>query len=203
MRKIDKGDHSILFDDFVTKYSPTIWDEIHVIGDPKDAFEDTRFKILTDEQNQLCGYTEIYINDLTDCHIDHYKKRSLFSELTFEWNNLIAATKDSNFGAIYKDNKSGIQKDDYNNIFNPIIDNVEVHFYYTIWGEVLPKTISGVNNQKATNTIAIFNLNHNSLKNRRKSLIRMISDYGGMAKKDILTALESSGFRSVINQTLE
>ena len=203
MRKINKGDHSPLFDNFVTKYSPTHWDEIHAEGDPKDAYQDTKLKILIDEQNQLCGYTEIYINEL-NCHIDHYKKRSVFPELTFDWNNLIVATYDDNFGARYKDNKSGIQANDYNNIFNPVVDNVENYFDYTTWGEVTPKTaISEVDNQKAIKTIEVFNLNHNSLKNRRKNLISMISCYREMAKEEILTALENLGFVSVINQTLE
>ena len=128
----------------------------------------------------------------------------MFPELTFDWNNLIVATKDSNFGANYKDNKSGIQKNNYGNIFNPVIDNVENYFDYTTWGEVTPKTaISEVENQKAIKTIEVFNLNHNSLKDRRKNLISMIGSYGEIAKIDILAALDKSGFKSVINQTLK
>ncbi len=202
MRKINKGTPIPGFNGNNFNNSCNNWSDFH--EDHKDIFEESRSVILTDEQNQLCGYTEIYINDLKDCHIDHYKKKSMFPELTFEWNNLIVATKDSNFGANYKDNKSGIQKNNYGNIFNPVIDNVENYFDYTTWGEVTPKTaISEVENQKAIKTIEVFNLNHNSLKDRRKNLISMIGSYGEIAKIDILAALDKSGFKSVINQTLK
>ena len=203
MRKINKGNHSPLFDNFVTKNSPTNWNDIHAEGDPQKAYEDTKLQILIEEQYQLCGYTEIYINELINCHIDHYKKISMFPKLTFDWNNLIVATMGSDFGANYKDGNSKIKKDDYKNIFNPAIDNIENYFYYTTWGEVTPKTaISELNNQKAIKTIEVFNLNHNSLKNRRKNLISTISSYGKMTKEEILTALENSGFVSVINQLI-
>ena len=202
MRKINKRTPIPGFNGNNFNNSCNNWSDFH--EDHKDIFEESRSVILTDEQNQLCGYTEIYINDLKDCHIDHYKKKSVFPELTFEWNNLIVATKDSNLGANYKDNKSGIQKNNYGNIFNPVIDNVENYFDYTTWGEVTPKTaISEVENQKAIKTIEVFNLNHNSLKDRRKNLISMIGSYGEIAKIDILAALDKSGFKSVINQTLK
>ena len=202
MRKINKRTPIPGFNGNNFNNSCNNWSDFH--EDHKDIFEESRSVILTDEQNQLCGYTEIYINDLKDCHIDHYKKKSMFPELTFEWNNLIVATKDSNFGANYKDNKSGIQKNDYGNIFNPVIDNVENYFDYTAWGEVTPKTtISEMASQKAKKSIEVFNLNHKSLKDRRKNLIRMICCYREMAKEEILNVLENLGFVSVINQTLK
>lgn len=203
MRKINKGCHSPSFDDFVTIYSPIVWDDIHVYGDPQKAYEDTRLQILTEEQYQLCGYTEIYINDVEACHIDHYKKRSIFPMLTFNWNNLIVAKNGSDFGANYKDNKSDIIATDYNNIFNPVIDNVENYFYYNDWGEIEPKSgISDLEKKKVNKTIEVFHLNHHSLRNRRKNLIRMICCYREMAKLEILAVLKNSGFVSVINQIL-
>jgi len=204
MRKINKGNPIPGFNGNNFNSSCYNWSVFH--EDHKDIFEESRLVILTDEQNQLCGYTEIYINELIDCHIDHYKKKNsaFFPELLFDWNNLIVATKDSVFGANYKDNKSGIQKNDYGNIFNPVIENVENYFYYNDWGEIEPKSeISDLEKDKVNKTIEVFHLNHNSLRNRRKNLIRMISCYRGMAKDDILTALENSGFVSVINQILE
>lgn len=202
MRKINKGVHSTLFDNFVTNNSPTIWDDIHTEGDPKDAYEETKLQILADEQSQLCGYTELPIKELRYCHIDHYRKRSMFPELIFDWNNLIVATNDDIFGARYKD--AIIENDDYNDIFNPVIDIVENYFNYTTWGEVTPKTaISNEDNQKVKKTIEVFNLNHKSLKDRRKNLVSIISCYREMEKEDILAAFENSGFRSVIDQMLE
>lgn len=202
MRKINKANPLAGFNGNNFDNSSTTWSDFY--KEHKEIHERSRGVILTDEQEQLCGYTEIYINDLTGCHIDHYKKRNIFPELTFEWNNLIAATNDDAFGAKYKDNKYGIQSNDYDDIFNPVTDNVENYFYYTTWGEVTPKTaISEVDNQKAKKTIEVFNLNHPSLKDRRKNLTNTISSCGKMAKEDILTTFENSGFRSTINQVLE
>jgi len=204
MRKINKGNPISGFNGNNFNNSCNNWSDFH--RDHQDIYERSRLVILTDEQNQLCGYTEIYINQLVDCHIDHYKKKNsaFFPQLVFDWNNLIVATYDDKFGARYKDNKSGIKVNDYNNIFSPVIDNVENYFYYNDWGEIEPKSgISDLEKDKVNKTIEVFHLNHNSLRNRRKNLIRMISCYRGMAKDDILTALENSGFVSVINQILE
>ncbi|MGR3319358.1 MAG: retron system putative HNH endonuclease [Candidatus Anammoxibacter sp.] len=176
MRKINKDNPLAGFngDNFNNRCNN--WSDFH--EEHKEIFEESRSVILTNEQNKLCGYTEVYINEVTDCHIDHYKKKSMFPELTFEWGNLIVAIGDSRFGANHKDSKSGIQVNDYDNIFNPVVDNVENCFDYTTWGEVTPKTaISEVDNQKARKTIEVFNLNHNSLKDRRRNLINIIGSY--------------------------
>ena len=202
MRKINKNTPLPNFNGADYNNSCRTWNDFH--KNHKEIYEDARLQILTNEQNQLCGYTEIYINELENCHIDHYKKRSMFPQLTFEWNNLIVATKDSEFGANYKDNKSGIQANEYADIFNPVIDDVEDCFDYTTWGEVIPKSkIDEDKSQKAKNTIDVFNLNHNSLKQRRKNLIRMINSYKDMAKEDILIFLGSSGFLSLLNEILK
>lgn len=201
LRKINKSNLILGFNGNNFNNSCNNWSDFH--KDYKDIYEESRLMILTDEQYKLCGYTEIYINDIEACHIDHYKKRNIFPQLTFDWNNLIVAKNGSDFGANYKDNKFSIRIDDYDNIFNPVIDNVENYFYYTLWGEVTPKTaISNIDNQKVNKTIKVFNLNHNSLKNRRKNLVRMISCYRDMENKDILAAFKNSGFLSVINQIL-
>ena len=202
MRKINKKTPLSNFNGANFKVGCRTWDDFH--KNHKQIYEKTRCQILMDEQNQLCGYTEIFINELKSCHIDHYKKRDISPELTFDWNNLIVATKDSAFGAGHKDQKYGIQKSDYDNIFNPVVDEIENYFYYTEWGEVIPKTtIPDDKNEKAQKTINVFNLNHNSLKARRKGLFKMVGSYNGLAKEGILLALEHSGFVSLKNQILE
>ena len=138
MRKINKGDPIPGFNGSTFGKRCNNWVDFH--KNHKDEYEESRLQILIEEQNQLCGYTEVYINDLTDCHIDHYRKKGMFPQLTFNWNNLIVATKDSSFGANYKDSKYKIKKYEYQNIFNPIEDNVELFFDYTSWGEITPKT---------------------------------------------------------------
>jgi len=164
----------------------------------KDIYEDTRWQILIDEQKQLCGYTELYIENLEDSHIDHYKKREHFPNLTFEWDNLVVATKDKKFGANYKDSIYKIQKTEYSSIFNPVIDNVEDYFYYDEFGMIRE------DNAKVVKTIEVFNLNHPLLKFKRKQLIDVIESYknDGSSKDEIQTELEVFGFKSVLNQYL-
>jgi len=162
----------------------------------KDVYEETRLQILTDEQNQLCGYTEIYINELEECHVDHYKKREFFSELIFDWNNLVVATKDDNFGANFKDNSYRIQREEYSEIYNPVVDDIP--FEYNQWGEIIEK------DGKTKRTIEIFNLNCESLKRRRADIITTIQ----ALKKDcasiddIRSSFDEAGFSSVIEQEL-
>jgi len=161
-----------------------------------DIYQETRRKILVDEQFQQCGYTELYINNKEDSHVDHYKKREHYPELTFDWKNLIVATKDNNFGANYKDNTYQIERDEYNQIFNPVTDNVENDFYYDKLGMIRE------DEGKVKKTVEIFNLNHSYLKSRRKKIIALINVYKGssLSTYEIKNALVGSGFKSVIEQ---
>ena len=163
----------------------------------KSIFEDTRLQILTDEQNQLCGYTEIYINELEECHIDHYKKREFASKLTFDWNNLIVATKNDDFGANFKDNSYGITKTEYNDIYNPVVD--DILFEYDEWGGIYEEE------GKIKKTVEIFNLNCESLKRRRANIITTIQALikDGEDTEDIKKSFEYAGFTSVLEQELK
>ena len=161
----------------------------------KDVFEETRLQMLIDEQKQQCGYTEIYINDERDSHIDHYIKQEYSNVLRFDWDNYIVATKDYDFGANYKDNIYKIKKSEYKDIFNPIIDNVEEYFYYDELGMIRE------DDGKVQKTIEVFNLNDEYLQERRKKIITLIRGYKNkLSNNDIKLALESSGFKSVVNQ---
>jgi len=169
----------------------------------KSIYEDTRWQILIDEQNQLCGYTELYIGNLEDSHIDHYRKREDFSTLTFEWNNLVVSIGGKNlenlpYGAHYKDNTYKIKKTEYSSIFNPVIDNVENYFHYDEFGMIR------ADEGKVKKTVKVFNLNHPYLKERRANIIKLIDMYkkGGLSKNDIESSLTNSGFKSVLNQYL-
>ncbi|MCD6259664.1 MAG: hypothetical protein J7J31_08705, partial [Helicobacteraceae bacterium] len=133
---------------------------------------------------------------LEECHVDHYKKREFFSELIFDWNNLVVATKDDNFGANFKDNSYRIQREEYSEIYNPVVDDIP--FEYNQWGEIIEK------DGKTKRTIEIFNLNCESLKRRRADIITTIQ----ALKKDcasiddIRSSFDEAGFSSVIEQEL-
>lgn len=205
MRKINKQTPMFGFNGSKYGNNCSNWDDFH--KNHKEIYHEMREKILQEEQNNLEGYTELYIDEKNknskDYHIDHYKKRDQNPQLTFEWNNLIFAIHDSSFGADYKDNVYKIKNNEYALIFNPVTDNVENFFYYNHWGIIEPKQgISVQEEAKVNKTIEVFNLNDESLVKRRKDLIKVINYYSGMDKNDILSALETSGFRSLVEQEL-
>jgi uncharacterized protein (TIGR02646 family) len=202
MRKINKGQPLPAFTAFKEKNPSANWDIFHQKA--QDVYNDTREMILMEEQNCLCGYTEIPIEEITDAHLDHFLKKSLSPNDTFNWNNLIAATLDTDFGANHKDSKSKIKKNEYNHIFNPVEHCVENYFDYNYRGEIVPnKDIEATLKAKVTKTIHVFNLNHESLRKRRALIIKQIDDYNDLSKADIRDALSNSGFVSVVNQYTE
>jgi uncharacterized protein (TIGR02646 family) len=200
MRKINKLTPLPYFNGDNYNIDCRIWGTIngHITfhGKYPEIYQDTRLQILFDEQLLQCGYTEIYINNEEESHIDHYKKREHFPNLTFAWNNLIVATKDSKFGANYKDNTYKIRPHEYNLIFNPVIDNVEQYFYYDEFGMIRE------DEGKVKKTVEIFNLNYDLLKFKRKQIIDLIEYFkkDGLSFNEIKDTLELYGFRSVVEQ---
>lgn len=168
------------------------------------SYQESRLTILMEEQECQCGYCEVLINHEQDCHLDHYRKRSMFPQLAFDWDNLVAATNDEDFGAKFKDNKAKIKQADYDEFFNPVSDNVHEYLYYNQRGEVEPhpKLKDDVLVKKVTRTIEVFNLQDNSLVSRRKTIIAEIAACEGLTTDELLMAFNNRGFKSVINQEL-
>ncbi len=197
MRKIDKKLPIQSFVDFVRTKNPLNWKDCD--GNVK---KETKEFILLEEQNLLCGYTEIFINN-EDCHIDHYVKRDINNNLCYNWDNLIVAVNDDDFGAKHKDGRNGVKNiRDYTQIFNPIVDRTQDFFYYTTDGKIHPT--NNLNKAKALKTIEIFNLNHSSLKTRRKNLMLLINSLkqGNRANADIIIDIENQGFTSFAEYAL-
>ncbi len=194
MRKIHKLSPLAHFNGDNYKRDCRTWQYFH--EKYKEVFEETRLQILVYEQKQQCGYTEIYINDERDSHIDHYIKQEHNQNLKFDWNNYIIATKDNIFGANYKDNTYKVQQNEYPLIFNPIVDNVEEYFYYNEFGRIRE------DEGKVKKTIEVFNLNHKLLRFKRKELINLIDYFknDGLSNIEIKSQLEDYGFKSIINQ---
>ena len=194
MRKINKNSPITKFTEFVSKNSGADWnnDFSRPGCSGHNIYIETRLTILTQEQNRICGYSEIPIENERDCHIDHFRKRSMFPEKTFDWDNLIASCNDDDFGAKFKDNKSGISKSDYQYFFNPINEHVQNYFYYNEIGEVEPKY--------DLNVIEIFNLQDKSLVNRRKTIINQVKNCSTLSPEEIKEVMKYSGFISLIEQ---
>ena len=195
MRKIDKQTPLTDFSRFVSKNHPTRWEEL-----PPTISSDSRFCILCNEQDCLCGYSEIILEESSgSSHIDHYYKRDLFPAKIYDWDNLIVSTIDEDFGGKYKDNTYKIKKNEYTQIFNPVVDDMSQFIEFSGNGEIVPlKGLQDTTISKVKKTIEVFNLNCISLKSRRKKLISELNDCKDLPKDDLIKAFDSCGFVSVV-----
>ena len=198
MRKIDKGEPMMEFVQFVRTHHPCQWEETTGVS------RVWREYMLEHEQRRLSGYTELFLPVLDRTHIDHFKKRELFEDLVFNWNNLLVDSKDDSFGARYKDSHiHGTQ--DNERLINPIEEDAVRFFQYDPTGKIVPANgLTHEEQQRAQYTIDMFNLNEGSLKERRKAILN--SDpcaYKGLSDEEVLQCLHTLGFPSVVEQLLK
>lgn len=199
MRQIKKGIPAKSITDFVRKNRNAVWGQLP----PKDRHEAT--EALVKEQHSLDGYTERRLrSDDWNTHIDHFRKRDLFPQLTFDWENLIWAEHSTEFGADAKDNYSECRakdKVDYQNIVDPVHDDPHDFFSYLTDGEIVPKAgLDDTKRKKAQYTIDCFCLNNISLRQGRCVVIEAIKNLkkGNCDPKDILEYLKEYNFPSVL-----
>ena len=161
MKKINKSE-PVFYQNYISGNKPQTWKQLSF-----DIGFDMRTYMLMEEQNFQCAYTEIRLEP-EQSHIDHFKKKSLYPNLTFQWNNLLTSSNYDFYGARFKDKH--IKKAHYQNIINPVIENPQQYFTYSFTGEILidPK------NEKAKLTVEIFNLNDRSLVEQRKAIAEVI-----------------------------
>ncbi len=199
MQKINKGEP---LPDFLT------WKDGEGRGKKYDDISpelkrQMREYMLQNEQNGVCGYTELPLTCDTS-HIDHYKKQGQgwFPELQLEWTNFVVASMHEDFGARYKDNHYGLKKNDYGSFYNPVESGMEDVVYYDGNGQIHPKD---PNNHKVEKTIKVFYLDHKSLNDRRKSIIENVKLYfeNGMDREVIKESLRGQGFPSVVDWELD
>lgn len=197
MRKVDKGTPLESFSEFVKTHPQAGW------ADTNDKSHAWRKHILSCEQHGMSGYTEEPLH-LNRSHIDHFRKRALFSTLIFDWNNLVVDGVDETYGAKFKDKyvKSRVDND---RLINPVIEDAGRFFKYELNGNI--SVVSGLcqsDADRASYTIKAFNLNDSSLSQRRKTIINIVLDsFVDLSDESILEALEKEGFRSVVEQLLD
>ncbi|NOX46998.1 MAG: TIGR02646 family protein [Chlorobi bacterium] len=165
MKRINKSEPPKFFKDFIRKNNPVNWDGIHEIK------HDLREHILKSEQVNQCAYCESAITSFsTKSHIDHFKRKHYFPELTFDYNNLLVSCKNHNHCASTKDQKVK-SRDFYKSLINPVIDEPSDYFDYQISGKLVSI------NKKAKFTIEAFNLNHTGLKQQRNNISWAVQSY--------------------------
>lgn len=197
MRKIDKGTPLESFSEFVKTHPQARWEEA------KDVSHIWREYMLHCEQHGMSGYTEEPLR-LNYSHIDHFYKRSLFSELIFDWNNFVVDGVDETYGAKFKD-KHVKNREDNDMLINPVVEDAGRFFKYELNGNIsVASGLSPSDAERANYTIKAFNLNEASLSERRKTIINIVLDtFENLSDESILEALEAEGFRSVVEQLLD
>lgn len=216
MRRIDKSEEPQSLRSF-NKAKHKKWEEIH--NDANRHVYNDCLQQCFEDQARLCGYTEVPLPKDKDKekdkdkkkvkverHIDHYIKKDFAPDLTFCWNNMIAAVKDPHFGADYKDKH--VKRTDYDkskccytDILNPVKDEFTGRFRFSADGTIEPSDNKDI---KAKKTIELFNLNEERLKEHRKVQMESVRGYinGGLAKEEILAILAKDGFVSAIEYEL-
>lgn len=199
MRHIEKGLPAKAIVDFARRNKNATWEKFP----PSDRHEAT--VELGKEQQSLDGYTERMLkSDDRNTHIDHFRKRSLFPQLIFDWENLILAEHSTEFGADAKDNYSEHRvrdKEDYQFLIDPVHEDPHDFFAYLTDGEIVPKAeLDDAQKRKAQNTIDCFCLNNVALKQGRCDVIEAIKNLknGNCNSKDIQEYLSGYNFPSVL-----
>lgn len=196
MRKINKGEPLAEFSKFLLRYTPSRWEELN-----GELRYNIRLHILLYEQDCLCGYSEIPLDEEnTSSHIDHFVKRDYDHTKIFDWDNLVVSSIDEDYGGKYKDNTYKIKQNEYVQIFNPTKDDMGQYIEYLRDGRIAPRDgIQDAINDKILKTIEVFNLNCRSLKNRRKQLLIELDSCSGLPKEELKHTFEKNGFISLIN----
>lgn len=125
-------------------------------------------------QKGFCAYCEC---SLKRKHIEHFRTRDSYTNLTFVWSNIFGSCGDSsqkggwNRCGIYKDNGAGHY--DIESLIKPDEDNPNDFFLFLTTGKVRPKdNLKDKDLVKAEESIRVFNLNDDSVlfNSRRRSI---------------------------------
>lgn len=182
MQSIDKREPAF-FADFVRRENPTDWRDLsQAIGVACRTYMlsgqlPDGSSVVPSEQNFQCAYTGIRV-EVENSHIDHFRKQSLFPTLRFDWSNLFVSTNAKNYGATPKD-KAIRNASDNDLLIHPAVENPAAFFYHTFTGEIFPLSSdpSSRDFQRASFTIAAFQLNDPALVNRRLAAIKNMQAY--------------------------
>jgi uncharacterized protein (TIGR02646 family) len=112
---------------------------------------------LEQMQGRRCAYCEGPIDALGQ-HIEHFRRRAHYPQLTFAWENL--------YWSCYQDDSCGRYKDlradpfDYADLIDPCLDNPDQFFLFRSDGTITVRPgLSAADRRKADETLRVFNLN--------------------------------------------
>lgn len=208
MRQINKdyGD-TLKFNHWARSVKLNMWGNF---SDPNSTFHPiylrVREYIWNKEQSGLSAYTEKPVSEAL--HIDHFRKKSMFPTLMFDYSNFFVDEYNDNYGACYKDKSAGVTVETYNGpvrIFDPAIENMSLFIEYTLDGKMIPKQGVGYAiGARVRETIRVFNLNHKAIRDIRRDIIRDVITYKkqGFSDDDVKSWMSYVGFPSAVNYAL-
>jgi uncharacterized protein (TIGR02646 family) len=109
-------------------------------------------------QGRRCAYCEAPV-DQHGYHIEHFRRKSMFQNLTFAWENLLLCCSRNDCCGHHKDRAGWPYNPD--DLVNPTIDEPDHFFYFRESGVVDVR--SGCNQQqahRANETLRVLNLKH-------------------------------------------
>lgn len=113
------------------------------------------------------------------CHIEHFRRRKLFPELTFEWSNLFLSCNDQQTCGKHKDESKEVKARPFDpaRLIKPDDEDPGRLLFFTDSGEVRPRRgLRPEDDHHAMETIRVFNLNHPRLVERRRAAARVYRD---------------------------
>lgn len=203
MKKINRSTVLAAFRELINSNKrPLNWNAFSSPNSPHhELYQHVRTLLLADQLN-TGGYTELPLSPDDNIHIDHFRKKNMFPQLTFEWENfVIDEVNNDKYGADYKDKNVSIE--DYDNLISPVLDNPEYYLTYIQDGTMIPRRdlTELAEIKRAEETIRLFNLNHPDLVHRREGLIKVLQQLksNNISKEETFDSMSVAGFHSLID----
>jgi uncharacterized protein (TIGR02646 family) len=136
---------------------------------------------LEQMQGRRCAYCEGSLDELGK-HIEHFRRKHIFPQLTFAWENLLWSCQASDSCGHFKDRNGKGWPYEVNNLINPCVDDPDRFFRFRTDGSIsIRHGLSQTERTKAEETLRVLNLDDGRLRNMRK---RAVAAYLNMAIGD-------------------
>lgn len=128
-------------------------------------------KRLLEMQHNRCAYCERVVSEGKG-HIEHFRKRALYPDKTFEWKNLFYSCCEESSCGKQKD-CTVRQREENERLIDPCEENPEDFFVFDDRGQIAVRsTVPGRDKQRAEFTITAFGLNEPRLVQARRDNLK-------------------------------
>jgi uncharacterized protein (TIGR02646 family) len=128
-----------------------------------------------------CAYCESKIEHVSDAHIEHYRPKSRFLHLTFDWDNLLLACGKCNSTAFKGDHFPGADED--GPLLNPCIDQPNTHLRFEYEPHTQLASVYGITPRGITSEMRL-GLNRPDLRAYRSRKVKILLVIARLARSD-------------------